>query len=383
MLNDETFAIMVMMALITTFMTTPMVAAVYKPVRKAGQADYKHRTVERKNSSSQLRLLACFHSSRNNSSLINLIEASRGTEKPEGLCVHAMHLMELTERSSAILMVHKARNNGVPFWNKAGHSSTNHVVVAFDTLLNLSKVFIRPMTSISSFTDMHEDICSTAERTATSIIVLPFHKHQRLDGSLETTNTDFHCVNKRVLEQAPCLVGILVDRGLGGTPIVSSSNVAHAITELFLGGPDDREALAYGTRMAEHPGIHLTVISLQFECESSTLEISSTYLGYPTNSIDDQVLSELKKKALSSDSITYADRRVRNTSETTSVINEFRGCNLILVGRNPENEAVSCLLRRSDALELGPLGSVLTSPEFSASVLVVQQYSSQVLVETA
>ncbi|KAL9690456.1 hypothetical protein QQ045_010854 [Rhodiola kirilowii] len=386
-LNDQTFAIMVLMALFTTFMTTPLVTAVYKPARKAGQADYKHRTVERENSSSQLRILACFHSSKNIPSLINLIEVSRGTEKPEGLCIYAMHLMELTERSSAILMVHKARKNGLPFWNKASRSSSNQVVVAFDMLQNLSKVTIRPMTSISSFADMHEDICSTAERTATAIVILPFHKHQRLDGSLETTRADFHGVNKRVLEQAPCSVGILVDRGLGGTSIVSSSNVAYAIAVLFFGGPDDREALAYGSRMAEHPGIRLTVISFSFNYESSSQEITSTDSNNSTSPIDDQALEELKKKAsTTNDSITYSKRMIRNTSEMTSVINEFRGCNLILVGRNPEGDAASCIgIGRNDTPELGHVGSFLTSPEFSttASVLVIQQYSSQLSFETA
>ncbi|MCI37321.1 cation/H(+) antiporter 18-like, partial [Trifolium medium] len=46
-LNDQTFAIMVLMALFTTFMTTPLVLAAYK--RKARKSDYKYRTIERKN----------------------------------------------------------------------------------------------------------------------------------------------------------------------------------------------------------------------------------------------------------------------------------------------------------------------------------------------
>ncbi|KAG0452264.1 hypothetical protein HPP92_026043 [Vanilla planifolia] len=44
-LNDETFAIMVLMALFTTFNTTPIVMGIYKPARQA--APYKHRKIER------------------------------------------------------------------------------------------------------------------------------------------------------------------------------------------------------------------------------------------------------------------------------------------------------------------------------------------------
>ncbi|KAJ6430852.1 hypothetical protein OIU84_018372 [Salix udensis] len=62
-LNDQTFAVLVLMALFTTFITTPIVMVVYKPARKG--APYKSRTVKRKDLDTELRLLACFHSSRN------------------------------------------------------------------------------------------------------------------------------------------------------------------------------------------------------------------------------------------------------------------------------------------------------------------------------
>ncbi|XVF51387.1 hypothetical protein PTKIN_Ptkin04bG0181100 [Pterospermum kingtungense] len=251
-LNDQTFAIMVLMAIFTTFITTALVMAVYKPAKRKVKGDYKYKTIERKDPNTQLRILVCFHSVRNISSMINLIEASRGTEK-KGLCVYAMHLMELSERPSAILMVHKARKNGLPFWNKGKESDSDQFIVAFETFRQLSRVSVRPMTVISAMSDMHEDICASAERKRAAMIILPFHKHQRVDGTFETTRTEYHCVNKRVLEHAPCSVGILVDRGLGGTTYVSASNVSSSITLLFFGGHDDREALAYGARMAEHP----------------------------------------------------------------------------------------------------------------------------------
>lgn len=178
------------MAIFTTFITTPVVIAVYKPAKQAIKADYKHRTIERKDPNTQLRILACFHSTLNIPTIINLIEASRGTEKRQELRVYALHLMELSERTSAILMVHKARNNGLPFWNKL-RSDANQVVVAFESFRQLNRVFIRPMTAISAMHDMHEDICTIAERKRAAIIILPFHKHQRLDGTLETTRNEF------------------------------------------------------------------------------------------------------------------------------------------------------------------------------------------------
>ncbi|BAT77152.1 hypothetical protein VIGAN_01524500, partial [Vigna angularis var. angularis] len=87
----------------------------------------------------------------------------------------------------------------LPFWNKGSHSPSNHVIVAFEAYRQLSQVSIRPMTAISSMANIHEDICATAKRKEAAVIILPFHKHQSLDGSLNNTRNDFRWVNKRVL----------------------------------------------------------------------------------------------------------------------------------------------------------------------------------------
>ncbi|KAL6969544.1 Cation/H(+) antiporter 18 [Sarracenia purpurea var. burkii] len=382
-LNDQTFAIMVLMALFTTFITTPLVMAVYKPDKKLGKSEYKQRTIQKKDPNSQLRMLACFHSTRNVPALINMMEVSRGIDTKDGLCVYAMHLMELSERSSAIQMVHKARKNGIPFWNKGQRADANQIVVAFEAYRQLSQVLIRPMTAISAMNSMHEDICDSAERKMATIIILPFHKHQRLDGQLETTRADFGHVNRRVLENAPCSVGILIDRGLGGSTHVSASNVDSTVTVLFFGGPDDHEALAYGARMAEHPGINLLVVRFlvnpEIAEESVKLDVNNGSSGADANSMDDEFIAELKQKT-ENRSIKYEERVVLRAAEIIEVIREHSRCNLFLVGRMPEGQLAKSLNANTstDCPELGPVGSVLSSPEFSttASVLVVQQYQN-------
>ncbi|KAJ6826785.1 uncharacterized protein M6B38_370740 [Iris pallida] len=380
-LNDQTFAIMVLMALFTTFITTPLVNAIYKPTRESN-ATYKHRTIERKDTSTEFRILACFHSTRNIPTLINLIEASRGTERHEKLCVYAMHLMEMSERSSAIRMVHKARNNGLPFWDKTRRSSSDHVVVAFEAFERLSRVSVRPMTAISALADIHEDICASAERKRAAIVILPFHKHQRVDRTLETTRHEFGTVNRKVLENAACSVGILVDRGFGGTTQISASDLSSSVTVLFFGGRDDREALSYGARMAEHPGIRLTVVRFLIS-ESSRVEESiridmNDDLVAKRMSSDAMFIDEFLSKSQNGKAISYEERTVTSSEETISSILAFGRCNLFLVGRSPEGAAsVAPVDERMDCSELGPVGSMLTSPRFSstsASVLVVQQY---------
>ncbi|XP_076951879.1 cation/H(+) antiporter 18-like [Bidens hawaiensis] len=380
-LNDQTFAILVLMALVTTFITTPSVIAVYKPAKKLAEAEYKHRTIYRKGSATgQLRMFFTFHGIRNLPTIINLIEASRETgRKKETLSVHAMHLMELTERSSAILMVHKARKNGSPFWKKDERAGSDQIVVAFETFEQLSKVSIRPTTAISPVLSMHEDICNEAESKNAAMIILPFHKHLRLDGHLEITRHEYRRVNQKVLEHAPCSVSILVDRGFGGSSHVSASNVNSFVTVLFFGGHDDHEALACGARMSEHPGITLVVV--RFLPDHDSGDLVSVDIDGPGSieamSLDDEVIGEFKEKIFKEDSTNkYVERVVRSSTEA---VREHSRCNLILVGRMPEGEVVASLRKRSECPEMGPVGNLLIAPEMniSASVLVVQQYHTE------
>lgn len=251
---------MVLMALFTTFITTPVVMALYKPARNP--VPYKRRMLylpNEKTADSELRLLACVHGMPNVHAIINLVEAARGTRR-HPLHMFILHLLEFSERPSSIMKVQRVRRNGRPFWDEQHHEVDN-IVVAFEAHGQLSKVTVRPMTAISPFDDMHEDICSTAAEKRAAIIVLPFHKHSNPymhDGAWEGHSAGLRQVTQKVLLHAPCSVGILVDRGIGITSLTSSS-VKQNVAVLFYGGSDDREALAFGYRMAEHPGVKLTV----------------------------------------------------------------------------------------------------------------------------
>lgn len=376
-LNDQTFAILVLMAVITTFFTTPIVMAVYKPAKRKSKSEYAYKTIERDDPNSELRILACFHSVNNIPSILNLIEVSRGMEGKEGcssqLCVYAMHLMELTERSSSIVMVHRARKNGRPFWNKGGKSASDQIVVAFEAFQQLSRVSIRPMTAISSLSNMHEDVCNRAERKRAAIIILPFHKHQRFDGSLEAARGDFQWVNQKVLEQSPCSVGILVDRGFGGGSHICSNNMSSTVTVFFFGGHDDREALAFGRRMAEHSRITLNIVHFLL---SSNMNLESIMVD--STVMDQRALMDLNGKKTDNKSIRYEERVVGTFNDAIEVIREFSRCNLILVGKTPEGQVVESLhfMINVECPELGPIGNLLTSMELStsASILVVQQF---------
>ncbi|XP_042440097.1 cation/H(+) antiporter 19-like isoform X2 [Zingiber officinale] len=362
-LNDETFAIMVLMALFTTFITTPIVMSIYKPARRA--ASYSCRNVERKDMNSEFRIMACFHGSRNIPTLINVVETSRGTSCRR-LILYAMHLMEFSERPSAIYMVNKVRRNGLPFWNK--RDNADRMVVAFEAYRRLSSVSVRPMTAISDLDTIHEDIVASAEQKRVALLLLPFHKMQRLDGALESIGHAYRLINQRVLRHAPCSVAILIDRGLGGTTQVAPNEVSYHVAVLFFGGPDDREALCYGAVMAEHPGIVLTVLR---------------FLPPPTANLenyneDEMLISNFRANlsTAAKGSLNYEETPASDRDGIAAAIKNLGArTTLYLVGRSPP--AVS-LVETSDCQELGPVGSYLASSEFSCtpSVLVIQRYNS-------
>lgn len=249
-LNDETFAIMVLMALFTTFITTPSVMAIYKPARAGGNS-YNRRKLQASSSpqsadARELRILACVQGHRDAPSIINLIETIRGGTKKSPLKLYILHLVVLTERSSSIIMVRRARRNGLPFRSPIHRENHDQVSVAFEAYGQLGRVRVRPMTAISAMPTMHEDVRNVAEDKRVSLLVVPFHKH----GS----------VLPRVMKEAPCSVAVLVDRGFGGGEQVGPAEVAHGVCVLFFGGPDDREALELASRMAEHPGVRVTAV---------------------------------------------------------------------------------------------------------------------------
>ncbi|GJV14468.1 hypothetical protein Tco_1359791 [Tanacetum coccineum] len=229
------------------------------------------------------------------------------------------------------------------------------IVVAFEAFQQLSKVSIWPTTAISAVSSMHEDICNGAECNRAAMIILPFHKHLRLDGQLETTRGE----HVNCLEHAPCSVGILVDRGFGGHHILTASNVNSLLDVLhFLVVMDDHEELPMGAEWLA-PWIQLIVVTFFSRVgpvtppESITVKIHEPTSDTLIQSTDDEVIADFKKTALSkSDTMKYDERVVKNGAEKIDIIREYARSNLFLVGRMPEGEVLEFLNKKNECPEM-------------------------------
>ncbi|KAI3711023.1 hypothetical protein L2E82_40825 [Cichorium intybus] len=396
-LDDKSFAIMVVVALVMTAVITPVVTIIYKPTRRF--VPYKRRTILKTKPDSDFRTLVCVHTPRNVPTIINLLEASNPNKKSP-LSIHVLHLVELTGRASAMLIVHNSRKSGRPAANRT-QAQSDHIINAFENFeQNTGYVSVHPLTAISPYSTMHEDICSVAEDKRVAFIILPFHKQQTVDGGMEATNPAYRAINQNVLANSPCSVGILVDRGFGGTTRVAGNQISHHIAAVFIGGPDDREALAFAWRMSSHPGSTLTV--MRFVAGTDTVESQSSsgrvqndprILTVVTDSDrekqeDDEFINQFRTMIENEESIDYTERVANNGEETVGAIRSVGDVyDLFIVGRGQGmvSPLTAGLTDWSECPELGAIGDLLASSDFAAtaSVLVIQQYVSSDLADFA
>lgn len=385
-LDEKSFAIMVIVAIGMTAIITPIVTIVYKPSRNF--TPYKRRTVQKTKLDREFLVLVSIHTPKVVPTIISLLEASCPNKKSP-ICIYVLHLVELTGRASGMLIVHNMRKTGRPAMNRT-QAQSDHIINAFENFeKSAGCVYVQPLTAISPYSTMHEDICVLAEEKRVALIIIPFHKQQTVDGGLEITNPSFRTINQNVLANAPCSVGILVDRGLTGSTRSTMNQISHHVAVLFFGGPDDREALAYAWRISEHPNINLTVMRFlpgetATRSEPSNNKNDHSILTVETErdrekQLDEEYVTEFRTKTGNDESIVYTERVVNHGEETVAAIRSIDNSHdLFIVGRGEGSSSplTAGLTDWSECPELGAIGDLLASSDFAmtASALVVQQY---------
>ncbi|KAK9283621.1 hypothetical protein L1049_011871 [Liquidambar formosana] len=334
----------------------------------------------------ELRILQCLHGLQNVPSTISFMEISRGTADP-GTVVYVTDMIELTEQVAATL-VHREGVEAVTVSDKEVTEMRDQITRAVQNYLqeNSEGITLRRMLALSTINNMHQDVCILAEDLMVSLIILPFHNFRRADGELEQIHPGFRYVNRKVLRHAPCSVGILVDRGLGMINRISRSCVSLNAAVIFIGGKDDREALAYASRVARHPGVSLTVIRFLLDTDT---DYAQTRAGRSRASIaeqeeemklDDECFADFYEQQVAGGYVAYMEKHLVNSAETFSALRSLEGqYELIIVGRGGRVNSVLTVGMNDweQCPELGPIGDILSSTHFSstASVLVIQQHS--------
>lgn len=379
-LNDEMFTILVLMALFTTFITTPLVLTIYKPstVNNGSQNPSRLTDLQEK-----LRILACIHGTSDIPSLINFIESIRATSMSR-LKLYVMQLTELTDSSSSILMVQRSRKNGFPFINRLKRGAMHEqIAIAFQAYGEVGQATVHHLTSISLLSTMHEDICHVAKKKGVAMIILPFHK--RCGGEGEEVTEDlgqgWREVNQRVLQNAPSSVAVLVKRG-GGRRYEQGPQTSVAARKrvciIFIGGPDDRKVLELGSRMAEHPAIGLLFVRFT-SCKETEDERRNHNSPISTNNwekekeLDEEAVNEFKAKW--QESVEYIEKNTTNITDEVLSIGEGKDYDLVIVGKQQQLESTMMTNPdfRPEHTELGLIGDLFASSSgITSSLLVIQ-----------
>ncbi|KAM3254454.1 hypothetical protein ACQJBY_048140 [Aegilops geniculata] len=380
-LDDQAYAAFMINVLVVGAATGAAVKYMYHPEEK--YVANQRRTVESKKVGEELRVLACVHSQVDVAPVVALLDAASPTPTTP-VSVYLLHLLPLAGLTSSVLRSFKHRDRHcVPTGSKATESE--RVVNAFQFFVDQRQQgssSLLPYVCIAPYATMHNDVCTVALEKRAMLIVVPFHKRLAIDGSVEPTSPNAGAIqdtNINILNYAPCSVAILVDRGsLSGVASTASIDTIdglfpHRVAMYFLGGPDDREAMALAAYMAEDAPIGLTVFRFLLPIEWQQR------LDPEEDELDDEATQEFVDRWVDDNRVMYSQHTVGGSHEMVDVIrNTSVAFDLLVVGRRAESvesPLTAGISDWSEHLELGVLGDLLTSADFGSrlSTLVVQQ----------
>ncbi|KAI4373310.1 hypothetical protein MLD38_011446 [Melastoma candidum] len=356
--SNERYALVVMALLLNSAVLPLLVRRLLNNTRKYG--GYQKRNIMNLKSDARLSVLTCIHRTDNIEPMIRFINTCQSRENI--VSVYVLHLIKMISQATPIFISHQVQKKV-----DGNKSYSDNVIIAFNNFARGSSGTVEAsmFTAVSPPKLMQEDICYLALDKNVSLMVLPFHKKwSYIDGSIEYKDTQLRNLNSSVLQRAPCSVGILVDRGHRRF----EEDTTFTIGMFFLGGSDDREALALAKRMAMNPGVHLQIVQIHSSDDDNHLALNWEGI------MDSEMLRDVKEKNAYKN-ITYTMEKVEGGPGTArwvkEMVSEF---NLVIVGRRygVECAETSGLHEWAELPELGILGDLLASSdlETKASVLV-------------
>ncbi|EPS63339.1 sodium/hydrogen exchanger, partial [Genlisea aurea] len=339
-LSEGSFTILVIMAIFTTFITTPIVMALKTRRRSSASKDGLPAAV-----SGEHRLLACVHNSDDVPSVVNLVRLFRpAAAEPE---LYILHL--LTEPPSPAVKFRPWRAGG-------GHDEIAAALRAHCGGATGAKILLATAASPS-------EINRAAAENGVEMIVLPFRGQWRAAS------------RKVVTEAPPCIVAVIVD---GGREI----SRVESVCVVFSGGPHDRAAVKLAGNMAAR----ITVIRFRGET-SGHITTSSTekVIIFPTSTNskkkiihqerDERSIQEfIKRRENEPDQYKIIEKESSSSDdELLSEIGRNGAYDLMVIGKTtPRWWPVT----EGPESELGRVGDLLVSivqeGGFVSSLLVVQ-----------
>jgi Kef-type K+ transport system membrane component KefB/nucleotide-binding universal stress UspA family protein len=225
-ISPTMFTMLVIMALVTTFATSPILRWVYpdhelardRLVAAAGPAPV---------GTPPFTVMMCVSDAATGPGLATLAAALLG-KREESVQLFALHLWDPTARPSVELRRGNVKESPGPLGPLLAHAQK----------LSLD---VRPLAFVSAEPAL--DIGRTAEAKQASLVLLGAHRPLLLEGRLSGTVSE-------VVAGSSCPVGVLADRGL--------SKIERVLVA-YAGGPEDLAALELARRIGGAAGSELTL----------------------------------------------------------------------------------------------------------------------------
>lgn len=213
------------MILVIFFTVVHAPSVIANIIKRARKRSPMHRmALQWLDPSSELRMLLCLRGPQDVSSIINFMEISRGTADP-GIMVYVTDMIELTDQIAATL-VHGEMDN-ITVTDKAVTEMRDQITSAVQSFVedNGDGITLRRMLALSPLSIMPRDICNLAEDLLISLIILPFHKCQRADGTFDAGHPGFRFVNRKVILSPNCSDASQVHEVPNTLEILSSASI--------------------------------------------------------------------------------------------------------------------------------------------------------------
>ncbi|GFZ02938.1 hypothetical protein Acr_15g0015460 [Actinidia rufa] len=359
-LSEELYSVLTIMAVVHAAIATPIISYLYNPSKR--YVNYQRRTIQHCRRDTEFRILTCIHEEESVFSIMNLLKASYPSrESPLG--IYVLDIMKLDGREHPVFINHQFHR-----CLSSNSTRTARIISGFRhyEFLHIGMVRNQYFTTITPYASMHDDICNLALQKNTNLLIVPF---QKLESKA------LRGVKRNLLEKSPCSIGFLVDKRIVTYFGIEKLNESKFhVCVIYTGGPDSREALAYGTRMAEYPDTRLTVVRLIAEDEF--------IIDLMDAKLDLKAITELSNLCRCMNRIEYKEVYVKDGAEVSRVLLSLdEDYDFILVGRRVDKESplVSGLVEWDNyEEELGIIGDMIASPDMksNASVLVLQQQTT-------
>ncbi|CAN7123629.1 unnamed protein product [Brassica rapa subsp. narinosa] len=380
---------MMLASLVVTTLVSGVLASFLLKAREKDFAPQK-TCLESHDTHEELRVLSCVYGvrhARGTISLISALSGSHGASKPFAALL--MHLVPLPKKRKSSELLYHELGDDVHGDDEFGTNDGLEINDSIDSFAKDSKLLIQQVKLVTKMLNMHVEICNATEDLRISIVFLPFHKHQRIDGKTTNDGEIFRQMNRNVLRHAPCSVGIFVDRNITGFQQPHGFDSVQHVAALFFGGPDDREALALCRWLANNTLIHLTIIHFVSEDSQTESPVGNTTTQDNNNvfievagrdqtehEADRSFLEEFHNRFVTTGQVGFMEKRVSDGPHTLTILREIGEMySLFVVGKSRGDSPMTVRMKDwEECPELGTVGDFLASSlDVDASVLVVQR----------